>query len=75
MTNFEQLKQLANSDLGKTLMDYLDEKKAEMTDISKIKTYEEMLGKQEAFKILKELFSFLEKARENKPETKRTNYL
>lgn len=75
MINKQQLDQLAKSDHGKILMDFLEIKIKEMTDISKIKTYEEMLGKQEAVKILKELFSFLEKGRENKPEAKKTDYL
>lgn len=75
MINHELLKQLAQSDHGKILMNFLDEKIKEMTDITKIKTYEEMMGKQEAVKILKELFSFLEKGREKKPEIQKTNYL
>ena len=75
MINREQLKELAVSDLGKVLMDYLAEKIKEMTDITKIKEYDELLGKQEAVKILKELFSFLERAREKQPDTKKTDYL
>ena len=75
MINREQLNELAKSDLGKVLMDYLAEKIKEMTDITKIKEYDELLGKQEAVKILKELFSFLERAREKQPDTKKTDYL
>jgi len=70
-----QLKQLAQSDFGKLLMDYLDDRIKEMGDISKIKNYDELLGKQEAVKILKELFSFLEKGRETKPKVEKNKYL
>ena len=75
MIKKEQLDQLAKSDFGKILLEYLNQKILEMSNIVKITTYDELLGKQEAVKILKELFSFLEKARENKPETKKTDYL
>ena len=74
MTTEEELRNIAKSDLGEVLMKYLDEKIKEMADISKIKEYPELLGKQEAVKILKELFSFLERAREKQPDIKRTNY-
>ena len=72
--NDKELRQLANSDLGKVLVDYLDEKIKDMSDVSKIKTYDELLGKQEAIKILKDLFSFLEKAREPQPVIEKTDY-
>ena len=80
MINREQLKELAKSDLGEVLVDYLAEKIKEMNDITTIKGTVEEKGKitearQLAAKILKELFSFLEKAREKRPETKKTDYL
>lgn len=75
MINKSQLEQLAKSDFGKVLIDYLDEKIKEMTDITKIETQKELTGKKNAVKILRELFSFLKKERENKPEPKKTNYL
>ena len=71
----EELKKLAISDFGKFLLGFLDDQIKQMTDISQIKTYEELMGKQEAVKILKELFGFLEKARERQPDFQRTNYL
>ena len=70
----EALKLLAQSDNGKVLMDFLDDQIKQMTDISDIKTYEELLGKQEAVKILRDLFSFLVKARANEPTPVKTNY-
>ena len=69
-----ELKLLANSDSGKVLIEFLDDQIKQMTDITKMKTWEEVLGKQEAVKILKELFSFLERAREKQPNTRRTDY-
>ena len=69
-----ELKLLANSDSGKVLIEFLDDQIKQMTDITKMKTWEEVLGKQEAVKILKELFSFLERAREKQPNTQRTDY-
>jgi hypothetical protein len=71
MTN---LNDLANSEYGLILMAYLNEKVLEMADISKL-TPENVVGKQEAVKIIKELFMFLEKARQKQPEIKKTNYL
>jgi hypothetical protein len=71
MTN---LNDLANSEYGLILMAYLNEKVLEMADISKL-TPENVVGKQEAVKIIKELFMFLEKARQKQPEMKKTNYL
>jgi len=75
MIKQEELKQLATSDLGRVLVEWLDDQIVQMADITKIKTFEEMVGKQEAVKILKELFGFLEKARERQPDFQRTNYL
>jgi hypothetical protein len=69
-----ELKLLANSDSGKVLIEFLDDQIKQMTDITKMKTWEEVLGKQEAVRILKELFSFLERAREKQPNTQRTDY-
>ncbi len=74
MIQDKELRQLANSDIGITLAKYLDERVKDMSDLSKIKTYDELLGKQEAVKILKELFSFLEKAREEQPIITKTDY-
>ena len=69
-----ELKQLANSDAGKVLIDWLEDQIRQMSDIDKIKEYTELLGKQEAVKILKDLFSFLERAREKEPKIQRTDY-
>jgi len=69
------LKELANSEYGLILIEYLRGKILEMSDITKIKTQKELIGKQETVKILKELFGFLEKAREKSPEVKKTDYL
>jgi len=70
----EKLKQLAESDFGLVLIEFLDDQIEQMGDISKIKTFEELVGKQEAVKILKELFGFLEKVREKRPTIQRTDY-
>jgi hypothetical protein len=39
-----------------------------------MKNWEEVLGKQEAVKILRELFNFLVRVREDRTDTKRTDY-
>jgi hypothetical protein len=70
----ERLKLLAQSEHGRTLMAFLEDQIGQMSDIVKIKTYEELVGKQEATKILKELFSFLERACEKEPNLKKTDY-
>ena len=74
MINFDQLKQLAQSDSGVVLIEWLDTQIKEMSDITKIKEYDELLGKQEAVKILKELFSFLNKSRVKPDKLTRTDY-
>ena len=73
----EELKKLAESEYGKVLLIWLDGKIKEMTDIDKINTQntKDLIGKQNAKKILKELFDFLEKAREKQPNIEKTNYL
>jgi len=77
MIQEEELRKLAESDFGKTLVKWLDEKIKEMTDIDKINTQntKDLIGKKYAKSILKELFSFLERAQKNEPETKKTDYL
>ena len=70
----EKLKLLANSDHALTLMVWLDEQTKQLSDITKIKDYDELLGKQEAVKILKELFGFLERARQKQPDIQKTDY-
>jgi len=72
--NEEQLKLLAISDSGKVLIDFLDDQIKQMTDITQIKTYEELIGKQQAMKILKELFNFLEKSRVKPDQPIKTDY-
>lgn len=71
----QDLEPLAKSDFGKLLMEYLKQSISEMSELDKIKSFEEMVGKQEAIKVLKELFSFLESGREQKIEKTKTNYL
>lgn len=75
MIKAQDLEALAKSDFGKLLIQYLKEKQEELSDLDKIKSFEEMVGKKEAIKILHELFSFLEKGRENKPNYNKTDYL
>ena len=75
MIKSQDLEPLAKSDFGKLLIQWLGEKIIELSDLDKIGSFEEMVGKKEARKILKELFNFLDKARENKPETKKNEYL
>ncbi len=72
--NEQALKQLAVSDSGKILVEFLEDQIEDISNISKIKSYDELLGRQEAVKLLKELFSFLKKSREKTPIINRTDY-
>lgn len=69
-----ELIQLAKSDNGMVLINWLEDQIKELSDITKM-TEKEFGAKKEAVKILKELFGFLNKARENEPAVKKTNYL
>ena len=69
----QELMQIAKSDNGMVLINWLNDQIKELSDITKM-TEEEFGGKKEAVKILKELFNFLERARDNQPQTKRTDY-
>lgn len=71
----QELEPLAKSDFGKLLIEWLREQITDLSDLNKIKSFEEMVGKKEAIKILKELFTFLEKGRETKPESKKNEYI
>ena len=71
----KDLEPLAKSDFGKLLIEYLKEKKIELSTLSTIKSIEELAGRQKAVEILDELFSFLRKGREKQPDIKKTNYL
>lgn len=59
------LEELSRSQIGVALLEFINEKIFEMKDISKIKDFNEMLGKQEAIKTLEKIFSFLNRFREN----------
>ena len=72
--NNERIKQLAKSDLGEALVEWLDDQIKQMVDVTQMKNWEEVLGKQEAVKILRELFNFLVRVREDRTDTKRTDY-
>jgi hypothetical protein len=60
----EQMESLAKSQYGGVLLEYIKEKIDLMGKIGSIKTFEELIGKQEAVKILKDIFRFLETKRE-----------
>ena len=71
------MEQLAKSDFGKALTEYLKEEIDKMSNIDNIdtKNTEDLIGRKQAKKILKELFSFLDSARQEKHEPKKTDYL
>jgi hypothetical protein len=62
----ELLKELSKMPQGGALKEYFAEKLNCLTDISNITSFEELLGRQVASKILKETIRFLDSLTENK---------
>lgn len=56
----ELLRQLSRTPYGRALRHYLDEKYAEIGNISTTKSWDETLGRQFALKFLQELFALME---------------
>lgn len=56
----KQLEELRNSAYGQALTIYLEEEIEKMQDIHSIKTLKELQAKQDAEKIIKNLFKFLD---------------
>ena len=54
------LKELGKSHYGNTLKIYLSEKIAELNDVSTCESFDDVLGRKKAIKIVKELFNFME---------------
>ena len=70
----EALGKLAKSPFGVVLVSWLEDKIRLMKDVTKIKTFEEMVGRQEAVKILEDLFRFLKNKRQKKEPVTKTEY-
>ncbi len=58
--NPQHLQQLKESPHAQTVIDWFNEQISKMSDISTHKTWDEVLGKQYAVKILKDLIRLLE---------------
>jgi len=71
----KRLENLARSEYSKALLEFLQEKINIMSDINTVKNWEELVGKQEAVKILKEIFRFLETKKEGKELKTKSQYL
>jgi hypothetical protein len=65
-----QMESLAKSQYGEILMEFIGQKVDSLNKIGDIKTFEELAGRQEAIKLLKDMFRFLEANR--KPESSAT---
>jgi len=59
----EKLEQLQNTPYGQALLVYLEQYKEELNSINKIITFEELLGKQYALKLIDEMFKFMDNKR------------
>ena len=70
----QKMEELARSEYGMILLEYLATKIAETSDISKL-TKDNVDGRREAVKVMNELFSFLKRTKEGKIEIKKNNYL
>ena len=66
----EILKQIPGTLYGQALNVYLGQAREELNDITKITTFEELLGKQYSLKVINDLFKIMEN---NKVETKIKN--
>lgn len=69
------LKQLSKSSEGIALKEYLEETINKMTDIFTITSYEELIGKQIAIKLIKETFRFLDLLSEENPQKSGNQYV
>ena len=69
MIDQKDLEALAKSPFGKLLLDYLKQESNNLRNIDGVKTFEELLGRQEAVKILDKMFKFIENAQKPKEET------
>jgi len=66
----DTLKQIPSTVYGMALTKYLEQYKGELNNVETIKTNEELLGRQFALKLIKDLFKFMG---EKKVETPNKN--
>ena len=78
MNNIEErnkkLEELAKGIYGECLLDYLKEKKIELKSIDEIKSFEELVGRQEAVKMIDKVFYFFSELRDRKEPRPRNQY-
>lgn len=65
----EELEQLSKTTFGKALKVYLEEKKAEIGDITACKNWEDTQGRQHALKLINDLFTVMEPVKLEKTRT------
>lgn len=68
------LEELGKTQFGKALREFLDDKKTEIGDITKSKSWEETLGRQHALTLIKDLFYFM-KEKEPPVDKKKNPYV
>jgi len=56
----EKLKQIKESPQGFALIEYLNQAKREMNDVKSMQSWEEVLGRKFALKVIDDLFVFME---------------
>ena len=66
MIEQKDLEALAKSPFGLLLLAYLKQESERLRNIDGVKTFEELLGRQEAVKILDKMFKFIENAQQPK---------
>jgi len=66
----KKLEDMAKGGLGDALLDYLEEKKTELKDITSCKSETEMFGRQEAIKTFESILGFIYRLKEKKEITK-----
>lgn len=65
------LEELGKTQFGKALREFIEDKKAEIGDITKSKSWEETQGRQYALNLIKDLFYFMKEKAE--PVDKKKN--
>lgn len=68
--NRQLLSEMKNTNYGKALKNFLDDKYEEMNNVATCKSWEETLGRAFAVKILDDLFSFMKEKTESKNKTR-----
>jgi len=70
----QELEKLAKSPQGQALKEFLDEKIAEMNDMTTVETWDDTLGRKNAIKKMKDVMRKLNLLKEDIPKNTKESY-